>query len=412
MIIIYREVSHLVKKLGYKHTLYCCFVSYIVQSAVCNFAPLLFLTFMEDYGVSLDQISLLIIANFMMQLFIDFASPPLVRFIGYRGGVILAHLMSAIGLCGLAFMPDMIENSFAGLLISVMIYAVGGGLIEVIISPMVEACPTDNKQSAMGLLHSFFCWGTVGVVLISTCFFSLFGMENRRVITLIWAALPLINAAFFLFVPINTLNEQNDVGGVKLRTLMKTKLFWTMMILMLCSGAAEVAIAQWASAFAEAGLGVSKSVGDIAGPMLFAALMGLSRVFYSKMGARIKLEKYMPLCGALCVFGYLLIAFSPIAVIGFVGCGICGLAVGVMWPGTYSLAMKYIPDGNISVFALLALAGDLGCTVGPTLVGFASDAFGGSLNYGIAAAAVFPLLLVLALTVLCRAKRKNGVSLK
>ncbi len=403
LIIMYREVRHLAKKLGYNHTIYCCFISYIVQSVVCNFAPLLFLTFMNDYSISIERISLLITANFVMQLLIDLVSPLIIKFIGYRGGALAALFMSALGLCGLAYLPDIMSDPFVGLLISVMTYAVGGGLIEVVISPMVEACPTDNKQSAMGLLHSFYCWGTVGVVLISTCFFALFGVEHRRIITLIWAVLPIINAVFFMFVPINTLEDEKG-GGIKIRSLIKTKIFWVMVFLMVCSGATEVAILQWASTFAEAGLHVSKSVGDLAGPMLFAVLMGTARVFYSKLGDRIRLEAYMPVCGLMCIAGYLLMAFSPMALLGFVGCGLCGFAVGVMWPGTYSLSMKYIPNGDLSVFAFLALAGDVGCTVGPVMIGFATELLNGSLNNGIAVATLFPLLLTAMLFALRRMK--------
>lgn len=393
------------KRLNYNHTVYCCFVSYIVQAVVNNFAPLLFITFMTEYSISLKMISLLITINFGVQLIVDLLSAPIVRLLGYRGGVVFAHIMSALGLICLGILPELFETAYLGLVISIIIYAIGGGMIEVIISPMVEACPTDNKQTAMGLLHSFYCWGSVAVILISTVFFALFGTENRLYITLFWALLPIVNVIFFLFVPISRLNEESG-DGLRLKELFKCRTFYAMLILMLCAGASEQAVSQWASAFSETGLKVSKTVGDLLGPMLFSILMGLSRVFYAKMGEKIKLEKYMMLCGGLCVIGYLMSALAPISALGFVGCALCGIAVGVMWPGTYSLAMKYMPKGTLLLFSFLALAGDVGCTTGPAIVGVISDLFSGNLKLGILIATVFPVLLTLTLIVII--KRKNA----
>ena len=390
--------------MNYNHTVYCCFVSCIVQAVVNNFAPLLFITFMNEYGISLKMISLLITINFGVQLIIDLLSSPIVKLLGYRGGVIFAHIMSTLGLVCLGILPDIMPSAYLGLVISIVIYAVGGGMIEVMISPIVEACPTDNKQAAMGLLHSFYCWGSVAVVLISTVFFALFGTENRIYITLSWALLPFVNMIFFMFVPINKLNEESG-NGLRLKELFKCKTFYAMLVLMLCAGAGEQAISQWSSAFAETGLKVSKTVGDLLGPMLFAALMGLARVFYAKMCDKINLERYMLLCGGLCVVGYLTSALADISALGFLGCALCGIAVGVMWPGTYSLAMKYMPKGTLLLFSFLALAGDIGCTVGPATVGVVSDIFGGDLKLGILTATAFPILMILTLIIIIKNKK-------
>ena len=392
-------------KFDYKHTIFGCFVSYIIQAVVNNYVPLLFVTFMNDYSLSLDKISIIIIVNFSVQLFIDLMSTPVVKVFGYRGSVLLAHLFSAVGLLSLAFLPDLIGNAFVGMIIGVVIYAIGGGLIEVVISPMVEACPTKNKQATMSLLHSFFCWGTVAVVLLSTIFFSLFGTQNWKILTALWAILPVVNGVFMIFVPINTLNEDEGTG-MPISKVFKKKIFWVMLAMMTCAGASEIAISQWASTFAETGLGVSKSIGDLAGPMLFALLMGTSRLVYAKWGVKLQLERYMLMCAVLCVVGYLTAALSPQPTVGFVGCALSGLSVGVMWPGTYNLAMKYIPNGKLSMFSFLALAGDLGCTCGPTVIGFVSGAYNNNLNIGIGISSMFPFLMIVISTMLCIKLRK------
>ena len=179
--------------------------------------------------------------------------------------------------------------------------------------------------------------------------------------------------------------------------LFRSKVFWVLVIMMVCSGACEQAVSQWASAFAETGLGISKTAGDLAGPMSFAVLMGGARAFYGKYGDKINLEKFMEGSAVLCVFSYLLISLAPWPFLNLIGCALCGFSVGIMWPGTFSRAAASLRTGGTAMFALLALAGDLGCSGGPTLVGFVSDAAGGSLKAGILAAVVFPALMLLCL---------------
>lgn len=383
-------------KTNYKHTVYACFLGYIVQAVINNFAPLLFLTFQTSYNISLTKITMLVTFNFILQLCIDLLSAGFIDKLGYRLSMIMAHVLAAIGLFSLTVFPEVFPDPFAGLLVSVMIYALGGGLLEVLVSPVVEACPTDNKESTMGLLHSFYCWGHVGVVLLSTIFFTAFGIQNWKALAVCWAALPLINAVIFKFVPIASLIEEGE-KGFSFKELIHKKLFWTLLLLMMCAGACEHVVAQWASAFAEQGLGVSKTIGDLAGPMLFAVAMGSSRVFYSKYGDKYDLNKYMLASAGLCIISYLLISLSPFAVLGFLGCGLCGISVGVLWPGTFSLAAKTLRKGGTLMFALLALAGDLGCSAGPTLVGTVSSVFGNDLKIGIGSALIFPLLLIAGL---------------
>ena len=386
----------------YQKTVYACFVGYIVQAIVNNFVPLLFLTFEKSYHIPLSQITMLITFNFGIQLLIDLLSAKFVDRIGYRISIVLAHVFSAAGLICLVILPDLLPNAFAGLFISVVIYAVGGGLIEVLISPIVESCPSDNKEKAMSLLHSFYCWGHVAVVLLSTIFFRICGIENWKIMALIWAIIPVVNGIAFTKVPIATLIEEGETG-MTIKELCRNKTFWILMLMMLCAGASEQGVSQWASTFAEMGLGVSKTIGDLAGPMAFAILMGSSRAFYGKYGDRIDLDKFMKYSALLCILSYLCIAFLPIPALGLAGCAICGLSVGIMWPGTFSKASASVRNGGTAMFALLALAGDLGCSGGPTLAGMVSSALGDNLRMGILAAIIFPILMILGIQALKKA---------
>ena len=388
---------------SFKRTMYACFVGYIVQAIVNNFVPLLFVTFQKSYQIPLSKITLLITINFMIQLLIDLLSAGFVDKIGYKASVTIAHICSAIGLFLLTILPEVTADPFTGILIAVAIYAIGGGLLEVLISPIIEACPTDNKEKAMSLLHSFYCWGHVAVVLISTCFFKIFGIENWKILACVWAIIPVVNGLIFTKAPIAPLVEEGETG-MTILDLCREKMFWILLLMMVCAGASEQAVSQWASTFAEKGLGVSKSIGDLAGPMAFAILMGSARAFYGKFGDKIDLDKFMVGSGLLCIGSYLLISLSPLPQLSLLGCAICGLSVGIMWPGSFSKASAVMRNGGTAMFALLALGGDLGCSGGPTLVGYVSSMFSEDLKKGILAAIVFPVLLI-AGTVLSGKKR-------
>lgn len=388
---------------NYQKTMYACFIGYIVQAVVNNFVPLLFVVFQDSYHIPLSQITALITINFLIQLGVDLLSAGVVDKLGYRTCVLIAHGCAAVGLVLLAFLPDLLPNPFAGILIAVGIYAVGGGLIEVLISPILEACPTKNKEKAMSLLHSFYCWGHVGVVLISTVFFRLAGVGNWRILTVLWALIPVGNLVLFAGAPIYSLHEEGETG-LTLRELFQKKIFWILMLMMLCAGASEQAVSQWASIFAEKGLGVSKTVGDLAGPMAFAALMGTSRLIYGKYGDRLNLNRFMTLSCFLCIAAYGCISLIPNAAVGLAGCAVCGFSVGILWPGTFSKASAAVKGGGTAMFALLALAGDLGCSGGPTLAGAVSSRCGDNLRMGILAAVIFPVLLLAGMLLLSRQK--------
>ena len=385
---------------NYRKTLAACYLGFITQAITANFAPLLFLKFHADYHISLGQIALIPTAFFLTQLLVDVFCAWFVDAIGYRRSVILSEITSGLGLAGLAVIPDLFSDPFTGILVCVIIYAIGSGLIEVVVSPIVEACPFEHKDAVMSLLHSFYCWGSVGVILLSTLFFALFGIENWRILACIWALIPLYNIWNFATCPIERLTEEGK--GMTVGALFKTPLFWLAIVLMISAGASELSMAQWASAYTEAALGFPKTVGDLIGPCLFAVTMGICRVIYGKFGTRMNLTRFMIGSGILCLCCYLLASLSASPVLGLIGCVCCGFSVGIMWPGTISITSPRLPQGGTALFALLAMAGDLGGAFGPSLVGTVTQQAGDSLQSGMLVGSVFPLVMVLSLFVMNR----------
>jgi len=386
------------EKKNYKKTLVACYLGFVTQAISANFTPLLFLTFKGTYGITLDKIALIPLVFYLTQLLVDLAATKFADKIGYRACVAASQVLSSAGLVLMAVLPELLPVPFIGILIAVVLYSIGSGLIEVLLSPIVEACPFENKDGMMSLLHSFYCWGAMGVILGSTLFFALFGVENWKILTFIWALVPLYNTYNFITCPIERLNEDGE--SMKIGSLLKTPIFWLMIVLMICSGASEASMAQWASAFTESALHVTKTVGDLAGPCLFAMFMGISRVIYSKFSEKLDLAWVMLVCGAMCAGCYLLASLSALPILGLAGCALCGMAVGIMWPGSISISSRTCPRGGTAMFAFLALAGDLGAMVSPAMVGSISEAAGGDLKSGLLVATVFPVLLVISLLVL------------
>ncbi|MBO5197038.1 MAG: MFS transporter [Lachnospiraceae bacterium] len=387
-------------KLGYKHTLYASYLGYITQAIINNLAPLLFVTFQNQFEISLQQIGLLVSINFAIQMIVDVLAVKVIDKLGYRPCIVAAHVLATVGLVGMGIFPFVFPNAYLGLLTAVFLNAIGGGLLEVLVSPIVEALPGDQKESAMSLLHSFYCWGHVGVVLLSTLYFVTIGIEYWYFLPMLWAILPLFNIFFFSKVPIRTLEE--DCESMPLKKLFSIKLFWLFFVMMICSGASEQAMSQWASLFAETGLKVSKTMGDLLGPCAFAVLMGLSRLLYGKFGDRIPLKNFIAGSSLLCIISYLIASLSPNPLLALIGCALCGFSVGIMWPGTFSLGAKYCPQGGTAMFALFALAGDVGCSAGPGVVSLIADQ---GLQKGILLAIVFPICMLCAVLVLGRSKR-------
>ena len=392
-------------KKKYKKTLLACYLGFITQAIAANFAPLLFITFYRTYNISFGQLALIPTCFYITQIIVDFACTKFVDKIGYRISIIVSEITSAIGLIGLAFLPDIVSSPFIGIIICTIIYAIGSGLIEVLCSPIIEACPFENKEGMMSLLHSFYCWGSVGVILGSTIFFAIFGLEHWRILSCIWALIPLYNVYNFLTCPIEPIIE--DGKGMTIRELFKTNIFWLLIILMICAGSSEAVIAQWSSAFAESSLNISKSIGDLAGPCGFAFFMGLSRVLYVKLNRKVDLTVFMAFSGLMCFCCYLLAGLANIPILGLIGCMLCGFSVGIMWPGSISISSSILPKGGTTMFAFLALAGDLGGSIGPAIVGNVSQIMGENLQAGILSGIGFPLILAVSALVIRKWRSKN-----
>ncbi len=385
------------KKLTYGHTINASYIGYITQAIVNNFAPLLFLTFIADFGLTLEQITFTTTLNFAVQLTVDLLSAKLIDRIGYRCAIVAAHGFAAGGLVGLAILPELL-GAYGGILVSVVLYAIGGGIIEVLISPIVEACPTERKEAAMSLLHSFYCWGHVAVVVLSTLFFTVFGVDNWRILACLWAVIPLLNMVYFMAVPLYSVTAHHE--KIPVRQMFKQKVFWLLLIVMVCAGASEQAMSQWASTFAESALQISKTMGDLAGPCAFAIMMGTARALYGKFSERLPLKPCMVASGLLCLGCYSLAVFTDVPLLALIGCALCGFSVGLFWTGTFSIAAWNLKGGGTALYALLALAGDLGCASGPTVVGMVADRSGGNLQMGLGVAMIFPALICLLVPLL------------
>ncbi len=390
---------------NYRRTLLACYLGFITQAITANFAPLLFLKFHTDYGITLGKIALIPTAFFLTQLLIDVFCARFVDSIGYRRSVVVSEIASGLGLAGLAVLPDLFADPFTGIMLCVIVYAVGSGLIEVLCSPIVEACPFEHKDAVMSLLHSFYCWGSVGTILLSTMFFAVFGIGHWKILACIWALIPFYNIYNFATCPIERLTEEGK--GMSIGGLFRTPIFWLAILLMVCAGASELAMAQWASAFAEAALGFSKTAGDLLGPCLFAVTMGISRVIYGKYGSRMDLSRFMIGSGILCLCCYLTAGLSSNALISLIGCVFCGFSVGIMWPGTISIISPRLPEGGTALFAFLAMSGDLGGAFGPSLVGAVTQQAGDDLQLGMLAGCIFPAVMVVSLFLLRRSAQKR-----
>lgn len=394
----------------YKKTLVAGYLGFITQAISANFLPLLYVTFQHTYRLSLTQIALFSAAFFFTQLIVDFLCAKVVDKIGYRPCIVTAQITSAVGIAGLTFLPELLPSAYAGIMICVIVYAVGSGLIEVLCSPIIEACPFENKEGTMSLLHSFYCWGFAGVVLLSTLFFAVFGIENWKFLALFWSLVPLYNVYNFAVCPIEKLVDDGE--GMTVGNLLKTKVFWLFLLLMIGAGASEISMAQWASAFAESALHVSKSMGDLIGPCGFAVCMGISRALFGKFSGKINLPVFMAASGLLCFCCYLTAGLAGIPILGLVGCTLCGFSVGIMWPGSISVSSAILPKGGTALFAFLALAGDLGGSVGPSLVGLVSQNAGNDLQAGVIAGMAFPLILVISVLLLKKEYRTNKETAK
>ena len=387
-------------KKPYRKTILASFIGFVSQSIIVNFAPLLFLTFQSTYSIPIEEITLLVMVNFITQLITDLLASKYAKKIGYRFCLVISHILCGAGLIIMTVLPEMMDP-FAALIISTSIYAVGGGLLEVLLNPVLDACPIENKSGIMSLMHSFYCWGVVGVVILSTAFFSIFGIHNWKILSCLWAVIPLMNAVFLTRVPIYPIAEETK-DRANYKELFSQRVFWVIMIIMICSGAAEITVSQWASTFVEKEFSLPKTTGDLIGVCGFSLFMGIARLLYAKQSEKIHIKSAMIVSALLCIISYLIIGLSDTSVSGLIGCILCGLSVGVFWPGTISMASERVKAGGTTMFALCALSGDLGCTTGPALAGFMTGVMGGNMRLGILCSVVFPILMLIGLVLLKR----------
>lgn len=356
----------------YTSTKIACYTGYFVQAIINNLASLFYVIFQNEFGLSYTKISTLILINFVSQIFVDFASVKIIRKLGYRVSIIFAHIFATAGLILLGILPRAMGNHYIGLIIPIIIYAIGSGLIEVLISPIIEGLPLSNKSGEMALLHSFYCWGQAAVVLVTTFAVKFVGSENWIYMPMLWALVPFINMFAFFRVPIVPPVPEGE-EEMSIGELFKKSEFVTCAALMLCSGASEIAMAQWASTFAEKSLGVDKFTGDLLGPCLFAVLMGSGRVIFGYLGDRLNIRKVLSACSFICLAAYLITTLIPHPFISLIGCGLCGIGASTMWPAVLSLAAKLFPSGGTAMFSMLAMFGDFGCSLGPWITGKLSD---------------------------------------
>lgn len=390
---------------NYNFTIVACCIAYITQAIAVNFAPLLFLTFQNDYGVSISQIGSLVAITFIIQIAVDLFATKYIDKLGYRVCMIFSHIMAGVGFILLGILPNIMSNPMLGIWIACFCYSFSSGLLEVIVSPIVDSCPTDNKESVMAFLHSFYSWGAAFVILVTIGFFALFDVKNWYIVSVLWALVPLLNVISCFFVPIPETKGEGEHGG--LLPLLKKPFIITVVFMMIASGAAELSVSQWASAFTESGLKVSKTVGDIAGPFMFAVLMGIGRVVYAKLVKRVALLKYMLVSAVMCIAAYLLTTLSSSPVLALLGCGLVGFSVGSFWPGTISYASGKMPQVGTAMYGLLAFSGDVGCSIGPAIVAYISEACGNNMNIGLLSGVLFPIILLCILAVMLKTNKKR-----
>lgn len=400
----------------FKSTKIACYIGYFVQAIINNLSPILFIIYSEEFGISLSAIGALILINFFSQAIMDVVSVKIVDRIGYKKIILTSHACAAIGLFLLGVLPLLFpENAFPFLAIATTISALGSGMIEVTISPIVDSIPSDRKEAEMSLLHSFYCWGQMAVVAFSTIFIRVFGNRFWFLLPMLWALVPLFNFINFMTVPfMPTLKEEEKTP---IKELLSSAAFRIAMVLMLCGGASELAMSQWSSYFAEAGLGVSKVMGDLLGPCMFAILMGCGRLFFGIYGHKIDLKKTMLCLGILCTVCYGITGLSKNPMLALLGCALAGLATSLFWPGTFSIVSGLYPKGGASMFGLLAIMGDLGCSTGPFLVSLISSAAqhqnvmlsdGSALKFGFTVAMLFPATVAVSLLLLMKLSKKES----
>lgn len=387
---------------SYRSTKIACFIGFVVQAIINNFLPVLFIIFYsKPYNLNYEQLGRLLFINFFVQLVVDALTPIIVKKIGYRGASVACHALAAAGLCMLGILPWAFPTHiYTCLVAAIVVYASGSGIIEVCISPIVEMLPGDKKGADMAFTHSFYCWGQMFTVLVSTLLIAVIGQSYWHIIPIIWAIIPLFNMFNFMRVPIVEVPEESASKTAK--TLFKNRDFWVFVVVMICAGASEITMAEWASIFTQQALGVSKTVGDLLGPCAFAICMGSGRVIFGLLDGKFNPKKALIINNILCVACYVGVALCNINWLSLVVCALCGFTVSLSWPGTYSMAARHFTTGGTLMFSVLALSGDLGCSMGPWIMGIVAN--NTNLQTGFLVSAIFPTIMVAVLPFLRKEK--------
>lgn len=388
-------------KSKYTVTKLACYVAYVVQAIVNNFLPILFIVLQDTYGLTYEELARILVFNFVTQMVTDFSAPKILSFTGYRGASVLAHVSASFGLVLLGVLPQVMSNTYLAIIISMVITAFGSGLIEVILSPMMEMLPTSNKAGNMAIMHSFYCWGQAFTIIATTLMVGLLGFKGWMWIPIVWAVIPFINIFAFTKVPI--VEPEKDEKKDSFFTLMKDSRFILFLVMMLCAGASEITMAQWASMFAQQSLGVSKAIGDLAGPCAFAIFMGAGRIWYAKVSQKVSFYKTVIVLNILCFLCYVIVGVCNVASVSLICCALCGFTVSIFWPGTYSAGAKIFTNGGAVMFSAFAMLGDIGCSLGPWILGITADLYG--LNWGFLTSAIFPVLMIISVILLMRTKK-------
>lgn len=375
-----------------------CYVGYVVQAVINNFLPILFIALQDVYGLGYERLARLIIFNFASQIAVDFSAPKIVALFGYRKSAALSQAMAALGLVSMGILPRIMSNTYLAIIISIIIYAIGSGMMEVIISPIIEMLPTKNKSGNMAFLHSFYCWGQAFTIIVTTLLVTVFGYKGWANIPLIWAVIPFLNTFSFFKVPV--IEPKGEEKGDSFKSLASSKRFIIYMVMMFCGGACEIAMAEWASLFAQQALGISKVIGDLAGPCAFALFMGTGRVLYGWISKKVDFRKTVIVMSLLCFICYLTVAFCKIPAFSLIACAACGFSVSLFWPGVLSEGAKDFKRGGSVMYGVFALCGDTGCSAGPWIIGIIADRLG--LNFGFSVAAIFPVIMIIATVLLIK----------
>ena len=388
---------------NYKITKYTCYLFYVLQGTLLNLTPLLFVPLMEQYGLSYMKLGALASVNFATQLIVDIVLSKLTDKHRYRISLRLSASAAFIGYMIFAWAPGRLGDPYTWLLIGTVVYSIGAGLMEITISPLIHALPDKAKGKSMAILHSFYAWGVVLTVIVSTSVLAIIGRDKWNFIVTGWLIVPVIGFILSCIMPVpKPESGENERTAGSFRILIKPA-FILFLAMIFFGSCAEAVMTQWSSAFLERAVGLDKLIGDIAGMSMFALMLGLCRMASAALDKKISLSTYMMLGTIGAVICYIIVSVSNVAAVSLIFCALTGFMVGMLWPGTLVLAADAFPKAGAWLFAYLAVAGDLGGVFGPWITGAIADRSG--LNAGLGAAAIFPVIGLICMIIYKRRTR-------